>query len=179
MGLDYYLIASRKEPRHVADSECFLFERASLIGACMLSYFSSRLPAEYGENDRYREYPFYRLTVPAWDGFTRMLEEREEALDHLSSFVVSAFPFDDEVPEEYGDLKDVDMMEAVRFDRWFSSVFGFPAVYSAEDKVIELSEENCRTVIDRAYALWRWLPVCGEVREYLLDREYTVRRGRG
>ena len=179
MGLDYYLTASEKVHREGCRGETFLFERASLIGACMLRYFSSRLTAEYGDGDLYGDCPSYRMTLATWDEFTGLLEEKGRETEYLAGFVLSVCPFDDEVPEEYRDLGRLDRQAALRYDRWFSSVFGFPAVYAAEGKVIELKEENLQRIIDRAFALYRWMPVCAEVREYLLDGGYTVRLGRG
>ena len=179
MGLDYYLIATPKAGLRPSDPVSFIFSRTSLIGQCMLSYFAALLEPEFADGDTFREYPYYRITLKAWDVFTGAVEEKRDEAEYLSSFVESVYDFDDETPDTYGSMKEMDRTRAVRFDRWFSEFFGVPAVFPSDGTVTEVAAGGLERIIDRAFALYRWLPMCGEVREYLKRNDHTVRIGRG
>ena len=60
-----------------------------------------------------------------------------------------------------------------------SEFFGVPAVFPSDSTVTEVAAGGLERIIDRAFALYRWLPMCGEVREYLKRNDHTVRIGRG
>ena len=175
MGIDIGFVARHKNGK-MQDSAYFLFRRAAgtALGQCLLSYFGDHLPAQYSEYDSDHNFPTYYITLKAWNESIAMLRSKEEDILYLSDYVLSAFDFDEDVPEEYRELKGIDLKTVTGFDRWFSKTFHFPSDFELEDGVISVNQETCQRVIRDAYTLMRWLEMDELVRKYLLDENYQV-----
>ena len=174
MGLDYYLIASRKGGKPL-ESRCFLFERASWRGRCLLSYFSTRLPVR-DHDDGTRE---CRVTPDAWNALMSELTAQKNLILYLSSFVAATYSFDPNIPERYHDLHAIDWRRTIRFDRWFSRTFSLKGAFPESSPLISLTEENARHVIDSAYTLLLCMELDEPLRETLQDPGWEVKLGIG
>lgn len=179
MSAELYFSATRMGSGKLDSPVYFFFSRASGVGKCILSYFAEFITPEYDERDAAHAYPKYRITLDVWDKLISMLSDEEELICYLADCVLSAFSFDEYVPEEYRDLEGINLQKVVRFDRWYSKVFHCASAFKETTNVISLRTENYERVIDDAYGLTKWLQMDQEVRDYLLDDQYEVYIGIG
>ncbi len=172
MGLDYYLIASRRGGK-ASEEECFFFRRASWLGHCLLSYFSARVPVHRADDDEPARYCL--LTLGSWNRLMAELEAHRKEIAALSAYVEAVFDFDPEVPSRYRELQSFDWRRAVRFSRWFSGAI----THDDPASVIELTEENAHRIIDDAFTLTLCMELDEALRPYLQDPDYVIRLGIG
>ena len=172
MGLDYYLIASKKISFR-REHETYILSRYSAPADAMLSYFSDKLPLHLPESDGVE----FCLTLESWDRLMEEIGSRREEILYLYGFVESAFE-DLGAVDECRDLSALHWPTAASFDRWFAGTFNTERVLEEKEGVISLTEENARRIISNALTCVLIYDYDELVRPRLEDPYWTVTLGR-